>query len=537
MPSKYKSEQQRLEARRQSKQRYYERHKLDEHLKSCGRWCKGLGATKGIGQVLPNMQSLRMLVEAQELLSEARELLASSLQVDGACTEYLLTSSAAAVDAVELHCDALEEGLTLMDDTIYAPCRHQSRRISTETEFFHVSESTVAHTSHALPLASETLMGEFNFDFDSCTPDGDFNDPAYENHLAETTLVPKKCDRAMAQWVKEQEKYLMEVIRLEGRGDYTSHEACHGHCECTFEPEDHCKDCFGTELYCKDCTVERHHDNLLHRIELGHAVGERCFNQSRAFDDDFVILDIDRVHEVALDFCGCSYAQSHTTQILRARLYPATCSEPKSAATFRLLQHFQILTFESKASAFEYWQTLVRLTDNTGIKPCKDCYESLLRMIKQWRNITLLKCFGRGHDPAGVDTTEPGACTVLCPACPHPGKNLPKDWKMVSPDKQWLYAQYFAIDANFRLVRKNVSSDSVDPGLSKGWAYFVEETSFKLFLKDVGKVSQKKSTCISHNAVNLAETKSSQGLAATGAGTVDCSRHNFKRPCGVGDLQ
>ncbi|KAG2746737.1 hypothetical protein P692DRAFT_201840841 [Suillus brevipes Sb2] len=361
----------------------------------------------------------------------------------------------------------------------------------------------------------------------------------------------------MAHWVNGREGYIMELIRHEGRGNYTTREACHGHRECTFEPEYRCRDCFGTELYCKDCMVERHRDNPLHRIEhwnghyfedttlkylglriqLSHPVGEKCFNRSRAFDDDFVILDINHVHEVALDFCECSCAQSHATQILRARLYPATCSDPKSAATFRLLQHFQMLTFESKVSVFEYWQTLARLTDNTGIKPCKDRYESLLRMIKQWRNITLLKRFGRGHDPAGVDATEPGGCAVLCHACPHPGKNLPDDWRMAPPDKQWLYAQYFAIDANFRLVRKNVSSDSVDPGLSKGWSYFVEETGFKLFLKDTGKVSQEKSTCVSHNAVNLAETKNSRGLAATGAGTVDCSRHNFKRPCGVGDLQ
>lgn len=110
-------------------------------------------------------------------------------------------------------------------------------------------------------------------------------------------------------------------------------------------------------------------------------------------------------------------------------------------------------------------------------------------MIKQWRNITLLKHFGRGHNPAGVNVTEPRGCAVLCHACPHPGKNLPDDWRMVPPNKQWLYAQYFAIDANFCLIQKNVSSDSVDPGLSKGWSYFVEETSFKLFLKDIGKVS------------------------------------------------
>jgi hypothetical protein len=36
----------------------------------------------------------------------------------------------------------------------------------------------------------------------------------------------------------------------------------------------------------------------------------------------------------------------------------------------------------------------------------------------------------------------------------------------------------------------------------------------------------------------MAETRfKSQGLAATGVGTVDCARHNMKRPNGVGDLQ
>ncbi|KAG0695047.1 hypothetical protein DFH29DRAFT_1005786 [Suillus ampliporus] len=270
MPPKYKTEQQRLEARQQSKQRYYER--------CC--WRKRLGATKVTQQLLLKLdhlwvslgyqpgpsqytvlecQSLKlvrdadnegwqavrprcegMLVEVQGLLSEAHELLASSLRVDGSCTEYLLTSSAAAVDAV--HCDVLEEGLTLMDnsmDNYFERLQHDqlvwqkvlsnlhaqraeaqqaqrqassssrvaddhelyhkhscfsrtaSGRISTETEFFHAAEGT-AQTSHVPPLVSETLMEEFNFDFDSSTPDGDFVDPAYENYLAESTLGPKK---------------------------------------------------------------------------------------------------------------------------------------------------------------------------------------------------------------------------------------------------------------------------------------------------------------------------------------------------------
>ncbi|KAG1805860.1 uncharacterized protein BJ212DRAFT_1262326 [Suillus subaureus] len=42
---------------------------------------------------------------------------------------------------------------------------------------------------------------------------------------------------------------------------------------------------------------------------------------------------------------------------------------------------------------------------------------------------------------------------------------------------------------------------------------------------------------VSHNAVNMANVKTSRGLAATGVGTVDCARHDMKLPNGVGDLQ
>jgi hypothetical protein len=46
----------------------------------------------------------------------------------------------------------------------------------------------------------------------------------------------------------------------------------------------------------------------------------------------------------------------------------------------------------------------------------------------------------------------------------------------------WLYGLFLAIDANFRLKRKAVSNDSVDPSLSSGWAYFVDDEAYKGFL-------------------------------------------------------
>jgi hypothetical protein len=48
----------------------------------------------------------------------------------------------------------------------------------------------------------------------------------------------------------------------------------------------------------------------------------------------------------------------------------------------------------------------------------------------------------------------------------------------------WIYALFVAIYANFHLKRKVVSNNTTDPGLSRGWAYFIEEGVYKQFLDD-----------------------------------------------------
>jgi hypothetical protein len=52
--------------------------------------------------------------------------------------------------------------------------------------------------------------------------------------------------------------------------------------------------------------------------------------------------------------------------LLERRLYPATVVNPKTAATFRALELFELLQYESKLSTYEFYQTISRLTDNTG---------------------------------------------------------------------------------------------------------------------------------------------------------------------------
>ncbi|KAF8120414.1 hypothetical protein EV363DRAFT_1190282 [Boletus edulis] len=341
------------------------------------------------------------------------------------------------------------------------------------------------------------------------------------------------------------------MLRSEGRE--------HASCSMCFQAEPcyRCKDCLGRALYCSGCILATHSLHPLHaiqmwngnffestslkalglRVQLGHKPGDPCYNPDRSFDDTFVIIDTAGIHTIALDFCGCEHAPSQFQQLLRFSWFPATTSRPRTAATFRLLEQFHLLSLESKISAYEFYTALSRLVDNTGLVGLKDRYESFLRITREWRHLKMLKRMGQAYDSHGVQATREGECAVLCPACPHPGKNIPLNFSEIREDKRWIHAQFVAIDANFRLKRKKVSKDSVDPSLSKGWAYFVEETAYKDYLSNRSNIPQEKSTCSSHLAVNRADILRNHGLAATGVGTVDCARHNMKLPSSVGDLQ
>ncbi|KAJ7233875.1 hypothetical protein B0H12DRAFT_1028257, partial [Mycena haematopus] len=353
--------------------------------------------------------------------------------------------------------------------------------------------------------------------------------------------------------------YLDEIVMLDGRGDYQDDHEC---IICDVAPGTYrCRDCFTDDLYCQACIVRAHADSPLHRIEnwtegrfdrttlkklglriqLGHGKpGKgrrgRCVNPKPAVDDDFVVIDIHQIHEVGVDFCGCETAQPRDVQLLRARWYPATGKSPRTAATFSVLRRYHLTTLESKCSVSEFYNSLSRGTDNTGTARVRDRYDELIRMTRQWRHLQMLKRTGRGHDPSGVEATKAGECAVLCPACPQPGKNLPPNWQDAPEEKRFLYALFLAMDANFRMRRKKVSSEEADPSLGDGWSFFVKLAPYYEYLATNWTTKQERSTCVAHDAVDKPD-RESRGTASSGIATVDCARHNMKRPNAVADLQ
>ncbi|KAF8874887.1 hypothetical protein CPB84DRAFT_1853471 [Gymnopilus junonius] len=323
-----------------------------------------------------------------------------------------------------------------------------------------------------------------------------------------TSTKKRRSERPPMDWVQDREQFLSEILRLEGR-------------EVVPFPR----------LFERVSLM-----SLGHRVHLGHPAGEKCPAPSSAYGGKFTVLDLNGVHSLDVSFCDCERKHPHFIQLLRFGWFPATVKFPRTAVTFRLLRFYQILSFESKAMVFEFHKTLSRLTDNTGTRIPKNRYTALLRVVRESSHLSMLKRSGRGHHLQGAAGTQRGELALLCPACPQVGINLPSGWEYTPKAKRFLYGLFIGLDANFRLKRKIVSSHAADPGLSQGWAYFVQEDEFKNFLHKYGKlIVQEPSKCSNHDAVN--RERAMEGYAASGIATCDCTRHDMKRPNGVCDIQ
>ncbi|KAJ7862390.1 hypothetical protein B0H14DRAFT_3444766 [Mycena olivaceomarginata] len=299
-------------------------------------------------------------------------------------------------------------------------------------------------------------------------------------------------DSNLRHWVENyRDAYLRVLVTREGP---MGHE---GPCSCGKTARYRCSECHGTQMLCKECMLETHRLRPLCRIE--------------AWTGSFF--------ERPLHARPPGPREHRWEQLLSYGWFPSTPDAPKSAITIPTLKLFHAVSLQGKTTVYHFFNALAKITDNTSSRAFKRRYQLALRVVREW--------------PA---QTRNGELAVDCIACPKVGVNLPDGWEKAPPEKRFLYAVYWAIDACFRLKGKMILSWAKDPSIQDGWAYFTAWKDYGPFVKTLGE-QKEMSTCTGLAALDHANTKYSQGYAATGCGMVTCGRHEVVAKNGVGDLQ
>jgi CxC2 like cysteine cluster associated with KDZ transposases len=159
-------------------------------------------------------------------------------------------------------------------------------------------------------------------------------------------------------------------------------------------------------------------------IQLGHAGGPCPNSLPDGLLHEFIVVDINGVHNTRLRFCTCRNSDTPVAQLMKARLFPATFVKPRTAFTFAVLKQFHVLHLESAASAYSFIASLRRSTDSFFFNDASDPYDQFRDVFKMWKILIAEKRYGHHH---GIDNVlvdrPPGHLTIGCPSCPEQNIN------------------------------------------------------------------------------------------------------------------
>ncbi|KXN86855.1 hypothetical protein AN958_09435 [Leucoagaricus sp. SymC.cos] len=218
-------------------------------------------------------------------------------------------------------------------------------------------------------------------------------------------------------------------------------------------------DCFGwCALSCKGCILMAHMVHLLHCIQvkawngtffkstslqdLGqwYQLGHRGFRCPCPWSGppNFVVFNTNSFVCINVYFCDCIFppAPPACVQLLQAGWFPASSDCLHTAFTFDVLNSFHVLTLQGKTMLYDYYHSLLHCTDNLQLLKPIYCYPEFHHSFHIWCHLKSLKHAGCGRDPGSAPATPNGYLALECPACPHPGKNLPDDWESFSLNLQ-----------------------------------------------------------------------------------------------------
>jgi hypothetical protein len=156
----------------------------------------------------------------------------------------------------------------------------------------------------------------------------------------------------------------------------------------------------------------------------------RDIPRTDALNNQYVrVVHVNGIHHLALVTCECHGQGILPLDLMACRLVPTTFNRVRTLFTTLVLDHFRLSNLEIKASAYQYFQLLRRMTRPTAPTQVPNLYHELRRLSRAWRWMKKQKWAGLGSDHSDPVLPKPGELGNFCAACPQSGINMPSDWK------------------------------------------------------------------------------------------------------------
>lgn len=209
------------------------------------------------------------------------------------------------------------------------------------------------------------------------------------------------------------------------------------------------------------------------------------------------VVHTNGLHHIAMVSCQCHGKDVLPLDLFASQLLPASLNRIKTLFTAQVLDSFRLCNLELKASAYQYYHLLRRLTRPMEPAAVLNLYREFRRMTRIWRWMKKLKWAGYAGSPKPVHDVKAGDLAIFCPACPQPGINIPDNWKddtarysliffffkfLNLRQIRWVYKRIFVADGNFKADHVRQKNEVGDVWLSEGSGMIPKREEYFTFL-------------------------------------------------------
>jgi hypothetical protein len=210
------------------------------------------------------------------------------------------------------------------------------------------------------------------------------------------------------------------------------------------------------------------------------------------------VVHTNGLHHITIVRCTCHGDDVLPLDLFASQLLPASLIRIQTIFTAQVLDLFRLSNLELKASAYQFYQLLRRLTNPMAPADVINLYREFRRMSRIWRWMKKLKWAGYAGSSKKVAEVGAGELGIFCPACPQPGINLPDNWRddlakhvyifnilfCLTNDSRWVFKRIFVADGNFKADHVRLLNGLEDVWLSEGSGMIPGRQEYFSFLAD-----------------------------------------------------